>query len=293
MKPSPFNYFNADTIQKAVDALSINKNSKIIAGGQSLVPMMNFRLAQPDLLIDISNINELTVINEDIEYIEIGSLLTHSNAIKSICLKKHFPIIPKAINNVAHHTIRNQGTVGGSIANADPASEWPLLVTLLECSIKVQNKTEKREILSEDFFESHFVTNLKEDEIITSIKIPKIKNSYGWSFFEEARRDGDFAIVETGAIIEIEKNNLIKKASIAIGGVDEKVIKLKNIENLLVGLDLRENLCNFEKQDIDNQINPFSDNHSSIEYKKHLSFVLVKKAINSAKDQILNNNDDK
>ena len=293
MKPSPFNYFNADTIQKALDALSNNENAKILAGGQSLVPMMNFRLAQPDLLIDISNINELTKINEDIEYIEIGSLLTHSNAIKSTCLKKHFPIIPKAINNVAHHTIRNQGTVGGSIANADPASEWPLLVTLLECSIKVENKRGKRDILSEDFFESHFITNLKEDEIITSIKIPKIKNTHGWSFFEEAQRDGDFAIVETAAIIEIGKNNLIKKASIAIGGVDEKVIKLKNIENLLIGLDLNENLCNFKKQDIYDQINPFSDNHSSIEYKKHLSFVLIKKAINAAKEHILNNNDDK
>ena len=293
MKPSPFNYFNADSIQKALDALSNNENAKIIAGGQSLVPMMNFRLAQPDLLIDISNINELTQIKEDDENLEIGSLLTHSNAIKSKLLKKYFPIIPEAISNVAHHTIRNQGTVGGSIANADPASEWPLLVSLLECSIKVQSKTKKREILSEEFFESHFITDLKEDEMITVIKIPKIKNSYGWSFFEEAQRDGDFAIVETGAIIEIGKDNLIKKANIAIGGVDEKVIRLKNIENLLVGLGLNENLCNFKKQDIDKYINPVSDNHSSIEFKKHLSFVLVKKAINSAKEQILNNNDDK
>ena len=289
MKPSPFNYFNADTIQKALDALSNNENAKIIAGGQSLVPMMNFRLAQPDLLIDISNINELTHIKEDIECVEIGSLLTHSNAIKSNCLEKHFPIIPKAISNVAHHTIRNQGTVGGSIANADPASEWPLLVTLLGCSIKVQNKRKKRAIISEDFFESHFTTNLKEDEMITAIKIPKIKNSYGWSFFEEAQRDGDFAIVETGAIIEIGKDNLIKKVRLAIGGVDEKVIRLKKIENSLVGLNLSENLCNFKKQDIENHINPISDNHSSIEYKKHLSFVLIKKAVNAAKEKILNN----
>ena len=293
MKPSPFNYLNADTIQKALIALSDNENAKILAGGQSLVPMMNFRLAQPDLLIDISNINELKTVNENKEYVEIGSLLTHSNAIKSHCLKNNFPIIEKAISNVAHHTIRNQGTVGGSIANADPASEWPLLVILLECLIKVQNKNETREITSDKFFSSHFVTSLKEDEIIISIKIPKIKNLHGWSFFEESQRDGDFAIVETAAIIQIGKNNLINKASIAIGGVDEKVVRLKKIENLLVGLDLNENLCNFKKQDIDDNINPVSDNHSSIEFKKHLSFVLVKKAINSAKEQILNNNDDK
>ena len=289
MKPSPFNYFNANTIQKALHALSKNDNAKIIAGGQSLVPMMNFRLAQPDLLIDISDIHELTKIKDDNDYIEIGSLLTHSNAIKSSCLKNNFPIIQKAISHVAHHTIRNQGTVGGSIANADPASEWPLLITLLECVIKVQNKTKTREILAENFFESHFVTNLKEDEIITSIKIPKIKSSYGWSFFEESQRDGDFAIVETGVIIEIEKNNLIKKANISIGGVDEKIIRLKNIENLLIGMNINENLCNFKKQDIIDKINPISDNHSSDEYKKHLSFVLTKKAINAAKKQIIYN----
>ncbi len=293
MKPSPFNYVNPDTIEKALNALSKHNNAKLIAGGQTLVPMMNFRLSQPELLIDISNISKLKNITEDNKYIEIGSLLTHSNAIKSNCLKKYFPIISKAISNVAHHTIRNEGTIGGSIANADPASEWPLLVTLLESFIKVQNKKKKRKILYKDFFESHFITNLRDDEIITSIIIPKIKNSYGWSFLEEAQRDGDFAVVEVATIIEIGKNNLIKKARIAIGGVDEKVIRLKKIENLLVGFNLSENLCNFTKKDIDDQINPISDNHSSIEYKKHLSFVLIKKAINTAKEQILNVEDDR
>ena len=289
MKPSPFNYFNANTIEKALDALSQNNNAKLIAGGQSLVPMMNFRLAQPELLIDISNIGKLANITEHKEYIEIGSLLTHTNAIKSHCLRKHFPIISNAISNVAHHTIRNQGTVGGSIANADPASEWPLLINLLDCLIKVQSRKTIREISADVFFESHFITNLKEDEMIISIKIPKIKKSYGWAFFEESQRDGDYAIVETGAIIQIEKNNLIKKANIIIGGVDEKVIKLKKIESFLTGMNINDDLCKFKEQDLLNNINPISDNHSSDEYKKHLSLVLIKKTINTAKKLILTN----
>lgn len=287
MKPSPFNYLNVTTIENALDALSSNDNASLIAGGQSLVPMMNFRLAQPDLIIDISNINELKNVTEEKDYVEIGSLLTHTNAINSICLKKYFPVISNALKNVAHHTIRNQGTVGGSIANADPASEWPLLINLLDCSIKVKSKKNIREIPATKFFESHFVTNLKENEIIISIKIPKIQNLYGWSFHEESPREGDFAIVETGVIIEIENNNIIKNANIIIGGVDEKVIKLNNIENFIIGMNINEDLCKFDEKIVLTNIHPISDNHSSEEYKKHLSIVLLKKAINSAKKQIL------
>ena len=289
MKPSPFNYINANTIEKALDALSKNNNGKLIAGGQSLVPMMNFRLAQPDLIIDISNISNLSSITENKNYIEIGSLLTHSNAIKSKCLKKYFPIISDAISNVAHHTIRNQGTIGGSIANADPASEWPLLVCLLDCIIKIQSKNVIKEIPANEFFESHFTTKLKDDEMIISIKIPKIKKLYGWSFIEESQRDGDFAIVETGTIIQVEKNNLIEKANVIIGGVDEKVIKLNYIESFLIGRNIEEDLNQFKEEDLFNNINPISDNHSSIEYKNHLALVLLKKTINNAKKQILHN----
>ena len=274
MKPTPFNYFNAKSIDEATELLSQNHNSKIIAGGQSLVPMMNYRLVQSDTLIDISNIDNLKYIKDKKDYVEIGSLVTHSVIIESNYLKKYFPIIPKAISYVAHLTIRNQGTIGGSIANADPASEWPLIVNLLNAKINVINKKTNRLISANEFFESHFVTNLNEDEIIVSIKIPKITEKYGWSFLEVSMRDGDFAIVAAGAIIEIDNHNIIKKASIALGGVDEKIISLSKIEKYLLGKNINSNLSKFNESDILNFINPVSDNHSSSSYKKHLSKII-------------------
>ena len=286
MKPTPFNYLNATSIDEATELLSKNSNSKIIAGGQSLVPMMNFRLVQSSTLIDISNVNSLKYIKDEKDYIEIGSLVTHSEIIESNHLKKYFPIIPKAISYVAHLTIRNQGTIGGSIANADPASEWPLIVNLLNAKINVINKNSNRLIPAHEFFESHFVTDLNEDEIIVSIKIPKITKSYGWSFLEFSMRDGDFAIVAAGAIIEIDDNEIIRKASIALGGVDEKIITLTKIENYLIDKNVNSNLSGFAESDILNAINPVSDNHSSTNYKKHLSKILVKKVINDAKNKI-------
>ena len=140
MKPSDFKYLKANSLEQALDILSSEENVKIIAGGQSLVPLMNFRLGQPDLLLDINDLKDLNYVRENSTNIEIGSLLTHNNAINSDYLKLFFPIISYALNYVAHQTIRNQGTIGGSIVNADPSSEWPLLISLLNAYIYVRNK---------------------------------------------------------------------------------------------------------------------------------------------------------
>ena len=233
MKPSDFKYFKANSLDHALDILNSEENVKIISGGQSLIPLMNFRLGQPDILLDINDIKDLNFVSESPSNLEIGSLLTHTNAINSNLIKLFFPIISYALKYVAHQTIRNQGTIGGSIVNADPSSEWPLLISLLNAKINVRNKFKEREILVEDFFESHFVTNIEDDEIVISVTLPKI-NKYCWAFEEHSSRKGDFAIVETGVILELEDNfKTIKNARIAIGGVDEKIIRLEKIEKIL------------------------------------------------------------
>ncbi len=180
---------------------------------------------------------------------------------------------------VAHQTIRNQGTIGGSIVNADPSSEWPLLISLLNAKINVRNKFKEREILVEDFFESHFVTNIEDDEIVISVTLPKI-NKYCWAFEEHSSRKGDFAIVETGVILELEDNfKTIKNARIAIGGVDEKIIRLEKIEKKLIGKSINEDLFVYNKLDLFEAINPVNDNHGSVDYKNYLSNSLLKKIL--------------
>ena len=279
MKPCDFKYFKANSLEQALDVLNSEENVKIIAGGQSLVPLMNFRLGQPDLLLDINDLKDLNYVRENSTNIEIGSLLTHNNAINSDYLKLFFPIISYALNYVAHQTIRNQGTIGGSIVNADPSSEWPLLISLLNAKINVRNKFKKREILVNDFFESHFVTNLEDDEIVISITLPKIKN-YCWAFEEHSSRKGDYAIVETGVILELENDyETIKNARIAIGGVDEKIKRLDKIEKKLIGKTIHENLFIYRKLDLYETINPVNDNHGSVDYKNFLSDSLLKQVL--------------
>ena len=279
MKPSDFKYLKANSLEQALDILNSEENVKIIAGGQSLVPLMNFRLGQPDLLLDINDLKDLNYVSENLTNIEIGSLLTHTNAINSNDLKLFFPIISYALNYVAHQTIRNQGTIGGSIVNADPSSEWPLLISLLNAEINVRNKFKKRKILVNDFFDSHFVTNLEDDEIVISVTLPKI-NKYCWAFEEHSSRKGDFAIVETGVILELEDNfKTIKNARIAIGGVDEKIIRLEKIEKKITGKSIYDDLSIYKKLDLYEAINPVNDNHGSIDYKKYLSNSLLKKVI--------------
>ena len=247
MKPSDFKYFKANSLNHALDILNSEKNVKIIAGGQSLVPLMNFRLGQPDILLDINDIKDLNFVSESSSNLEIGSLLTHTNAINSNLIKLFFPIISYALKYVAHQTIRNQGTIGGSIVNADPSSEWPLLISLLNAKINVRNKFKEREILVNDFFDSHFVTNIEDDEIVISVTLPKI-NKYCWAFEEHSSRKGDFAIVETGIILELEDNcETIKNARIAIGGVDEKIIRLEKIEKKLTGKNIYQDLSIYKK----------------------------------------------
>ena len=279
MKPIDFKYLKANSLEQALNVLNSEENVKIIAGGQSLVPLMNFRLGQPDSLLDINDLKDLNYVSENTNNIEIGSLLTHTNAINSNQLKLFFPIISYALNYVAHQTIRNQGTIGGSIVNADPSSEWPLIISLLNAKINVRNKFKEREILVDDFFESHFVTNLEDDEIVTSVTLPKI-NKYCWAFEEHSSRKGDFAIVEIGVILELEDNcETIKSARIAIGGVDEKIIRLEKIEKKITGKSIYDDLSVYKKLDLYEAINPVNDNHGSIDYKKFLSYSLLKKVL--------------
>ena len=279
MKPCNFKYFKANSLDHALDILNSEENVKIIAGGQSLVPVMNFRLSQPDIILDINDLKDLNFINKNATNLQIGSLLTHTNAIESSEIKFFFPIISYALKYVAHQTIRNQGTIGGSIVNADPSSEWPLLISLLNAKINVRSKLNKRKILADDFFESHYVTNIEDNEIVVSVTLPKI-NKYCWAFEEHSSRKGDFAIVETGVILELEDNcKTIKSARIAIGGVGEKIIRLNKIEKSLNGLSIYDDILIYKKLDLFEAINPVNDNHGSIDYKNYLSNSLLKKVL--------------
>jgi CO/xanthine dehydrogenase FAD-binding subunit len=290
MKPSKFAYVNAKTIDEALTSLK-QPDSKIIAGGQSLVPLMNYRLSQPSTLIDISSIIELSQISVKDDKLEIGSLVTHNQAISSEDIIKHLPIISFALEHTAHKTIRNSGTIGGSAAHADPSAEWPLLIMLLDSSINIISHKNTRTISAIDFFISELTTDLKEDEIIKSFNFPKIKNNYGWSFEEIVQRSGDFALFSAGSIIEID-DNIIINSKICVGGAGETPIRLSNIETLIKGKNIEYNFDNIKNDQFLSLLDPTSDEHASMEYRLHIGPQIIRNVlINSIQNYKDNKND--
>ena len=289
MKPSKFAYVNAKTLDEALLSLK-QPESKIIAGGQSLVPLMNYRLSQPSTLIDISSIIELSQISIKDHKLEIGSLVTHNQAITSKDITKFLPIISFALEHTAHKTIRNSGTIGGSAAHADPSAEWPLLITLLDCSINTVSYENSRTILAKDFFISELTTDLKEDEIIKSFNFPKIKQNYGWSFEEIVQRSGDFALFSAGSIIEID-HNIIVNSKLCVGGAGETPIRLSNIEALIKGKNIESNFDIKDDQFL-SLLDPTSDEHASMEYRLHIGPQVIRNVlINSIQNYKDNKND--
>ena len=290
MKPSKFAYVNAKTLDEALLSLK-QPESKIIAGGQSLVPLMNYRLSQPSTLIDISSIIELSQISIKDHKLEIGSLVTHNQAITSKDITKFLPIISFALEHTAHKTIRNSGTIGGSAAHADPSAEWPLLITLLDCSINIVSYENSRTILAKDFFISELTTDLKEDEIIKSFNFPKIKQNYGWSFEEIVQRSGDFALFSAGSIIEID-HNIIVNSKLCVGGAGETPIRLSNIETLIKGKNIESNFDNIKNDQFLSLLDPTSDEHASMEYRLHIGPQVIRNVlINSIQNYKDNKND--
>ena len=290
MKPSKFAYVNAKTLDEALLSLK-QPESKIIAGGQSLVPLMNYRLSQPSTLIDISSIIELSQISVQDHKLEIGSLVTHNQAITSKDITKFLPIISFALEHTAHKTIRNSGTIGGSAAHADPSAEWPLLIMLLDCSINIISYKNSRTILAKDFFISELTTDLKEDEIIKSFNFPKMKRNYGWSFEEIVQRSGDFALFSAGSIIEID-HNIIVNSKLCVGGAGETPIRLSNIEALIKGKNIEYNFDNIKNDQFLSLLNPTSDEHASMEYRLHIGPQVIRNVlINSIQNYKDNKND--
>jgi carbon-monoxide dehydrogenase medium subunit len=290
MKPSKFAYVNAKSLDEALLSLK-QPESKIIAGGQSLVPLMNYRLSQPSTLIDISSIIELSKISIQDNKLEIGSLVTHNQAITSKDITKFLPIISFALEHTAHKTIRNSGTIGGSAAHADPSAEWPLLIMLLDCSINIISYKNSRTISAKDFFISELTTDLKEDEIIKSFNFPKIKQNYGWSFEEIVQRSGDFALFSAGSIIEID-HNIILNSKLCVGGAGETPIRLSNIEALIKGKNIEYNFDNIKNDQFLSLLNPTSDEHASMEYRLHIGPQIIRNVlINSIQNYKDNKND--
>ncbi len=280
MKPAKFEYHAPSTLDEALALLmQYGDDARIIAGGQSLAPMMNMRLARPDHLIDINGIDGLSQIRWDNGSVEIGALTRHRQIEHSPELMRLCPPLAAAARNIGHYALRERGTIGGSLALADPAAEFPLMAMLLDAEIQLRSTAGERTVLARDFFLSVFTTALEPREIVTAARFRLMVHAEGWGFRWFAQRSGDYAIVHAAATLVLNASGRIDRIALALGGVSATPLRLTGLEQRAIGRDASGNWVGEIAAEAAAQLEPESDKHASAEYRKELTEVLLAGAL--------------
>ncbi|CUX56887.1 FAD binding domain-containing protein [Agrobacterium deltaense] len=282
MKPAQFDYIAPTTVEEAAAALTASAgDGKIIAGGQSLMPMINFRLVKPSILIDINRIKGLDKIEFDGSRLKVGATVRHRMTATDTLVARHLPIVHDAMRHVAHMTVRNRGTFCGSVAHADPAAEMPLMTRFLDGTIIAFSERGERRIPAADFFAGSLVNALDEDELVTAVEIDAMPEDAGWGFEEFSRRHGDFALACFATTFRVE-SGAASGVRVGMMGVGETPLRLPEIEEIVEGTDLSEPILDAVAERLVNTLTPNSDIHASADYRRHLSGVLAKRALRTA-----------
>jgi CO/xanthine dehydrogenase FAD-binding subunit len=282
MKPAAFDYVSPNSLEAAVKALAAtNGDGKVMAGGQSLMPLLNFRMAQPSTVVDLMLIPGLNFIELRDNVVAIGALTRHVELEFSKLIASKLPVMAAAMPHVAHLAIRNRGTIGGSLSHADPAAELPMLAVFYEATIKVQGPGGRREIPAEEFFVSALTNSLEPDEIVFEIDFPILKSHTGWAFEEVARRFGDFALACIAVSIA-SLDGRIADARVAAMGVADTPLRLRQAEDALRGARVEPGSAAKFAEVVRSCVSPADDIHVSAEYRTHLIGALAEKAFNTA-----------
>ncbi len=284
MKPAPFEYHSPDSLEAALGLMSQHAGeAKILAGGQSLVPAMNFRIVQPGRLIDLNRIRELGYIREEGNAIRIGAMTRERHLEFDNTIADRTPLLTEAVPFIAHPQIRNRGTIGGSLVNADPAAELPVLMLALSARLKAKSVSGERWIDARDFFAGMFTTALAQDEILVEIEIPFIPPRTGWSFVEVAPRAGDYALMGVAALATFDENGKCRQAKLVYLNAGDGPVDAKEAAGMLAEEPLNDALIESAAAVAsEKEINPFGNVHTSAEFQRHLANVLTKRALRQA-----------
>lgn len=283
MKPAAFEYVRPNSLREALDALARHGAAgKILAGGQSLVPMMNLRIVKPEVVIDINRIPQLDHIRVEGGELVIGALARHSTILASPLVAKLCPLMAEAYRHVAHIPIRNRGTLAGNISHADPASEMPAVLAACDAKIVVASASAARVIAASDFFIGPLQTALGAGEMVTEIRIPSAPEGEGWAWEETSNRKGDFAMAGVGVTLRIG-NDRGTHAAIAVAGMDKPGVRLRETERQLVGGRIDYEKIAAVARQAREEVNPTDSYHADPEYKRELVAVLVERALAAAR----------
>jgi CO/xanthine dehydrogenase FAD-binding subunit len=287
MKPAPFEYFAPDTLEAALELKAqYGDEGKPLAGGQSLIPAMNFRVAQPAILIDLNAVPELRGIRKADNELRIGTMTLQSSAEHDPLVAELTPLLHEAIPNIAHSQIRNRGTIGGSIAHADPAAELPLVALALDAKLRAQNKSSERWIEAKDFFAGLFSNSLQADELLVEIAFPQTPANTGYAFVEVARRHGDYAMAGLGALLSLDADGNCQNARLVYLNVGDGPVDAIQAAASLQGK--KPSAAAFKEAGLiasQQDMSPFGNLHASAAYQRHLSAVLTERALAKAHER--------
>jgi len=282
VKPAAFEYFCPRTVDEAIDLLARHgEQAKVLAGGQSLVPLMNMRLARPAVIVDINRIASLAYITAENGTLRIGALTRQRAAERSEVVATRCPLLRDALRLVGHAQIRNRGTIGGSIAHADPAAELTAVLTALGGEVTVRGPGGTRVIAAPDLFVTYLTTSLDPRELLLEVRFPALLPGAGWSWMEIARRHGDFALAGVGVVLLV-RSGVIAEARIALTGVGAIPVRAANAERLLAGRAPCEGIWMEAAAAVREAVDPDDDIHASAAYRKHVAGVLTQRALREA-----------
>jgi CO/xanthine dehydrogenase FAD-binding subunit len=289
MKPAPFKYIAATSLEHALSLKAEHGDeAKFLAGGQSLIPTMNFRLAQPAILIDINGIEDLAGIRPSDGVTRVGAVTRYRALERDETFAQMFPLVSEALPHIAHAQIRNRGTLGGNLSHADPASELPAIALVLRARFRVQDAKQERWIEASDFFVGALTTDLQPDEMLVEVALPLPKPRTGSCFMEIARRRGDFAIVGVAAMMTLGEDNECSDVRLAFCGVGETPIDASSAADDLIGHALSEQAIRDVVASVQKMIEPGGNVHATADYQRHVAGVLTERALQTAYQRVRN-----
>jgi aerobic carbon-monoxide dehydrogenase medium subunit len=283
--PAPFEYFSPRTVDEALELLARHgEDAKILAGGQSLLPMMKLRIASPRYLIDVNRVDGLNGLRREGDRLMIGALCRHAEIAASPIVREHLPIMLDAANQTADVQVRNRGTVAGSVAHADPAGDWPAALMALDTAVTIAGRGGSRTIPLADFLVDAYTTRLGAGEMVTQVSVGIPPRPGGGAYLKFEKRAGDFAVASAGVQLSLDGARS-RSIAISLGAVGATPIRARAAETLLHGQAISPELLGKAEQLVREAAEPFADTRGSVEYKRHLAGVLFRRSFERAWDR--------
>ena len=283
MYPQKFEYFGPETLEAAIELLSrYGTEARVLAGGQSLIPLMKLRMASPKYLIHLGGIQGLSTIEEQNGMISLGALTLYAEIEESFLVKSKLPILHDAVSMIGHVQIRNLGTLGGNLAHADPAGDLAPVLLALDAQVNTVGASEKRTLKIQELIVDAYSTDLESDEVVTQVLVPVPQKGSGGAYLKFERRAGDFAVASVGVQVSLKKDGTCRDIAIGLGAVGITAIRARQAEALLRGKQVDDALAKSAAAEAAAAADPFSDIRGSVEYKRHLVGVLFQRALKIA-----------